>query len=149
MALKQQIDQDLKTAMLSGNKTLTTTLRGLKSAILNVEIAQGNRDMGLSESEIINVLSKESKKRQESAILYAQGGNPEREKLELEEKKVIDDYLPAQMSESELVELINDAIDKLGKDTTKMGQIIGFVKQKAGVAADGAAIARLVKEKLQ
>ena len=67
MSVKQQIDQDLKTAMLGGDKTLTMTLRGLKSSILNAEIEQGKRESGLSDDESINVLSKEAKKRQESA----------------------------------------------------------------------------------
>ncbi len=149
MALKQQIDQDLKAAMLSGDKTLTTTLRGLKSAILNIEIAQGSRESGLSEADLITVLSKESKKRQESADLYAQGGNDERKQLELEEKRVIDKYLPDQMSEVELGKVVDGIITQMGKDPSKMGQIIGAAKQKAGAGADGATIAKLVKEKLQ
>jgi uncharacterized protein YqeY len=150
MALKQQIDQDLKAAMLAGDKTLTTTLRGLKSAILNMEIAQGSRDSGLSEVDTINVLAKESKKRQESADLYVQGGNQERADAELQEKSVIERYLPRQISEEDLIKLINQAITDMGANSPQqMGQVIGAVKQKAGASADGGTIARLVKEKLQ
>jgi uncharacterized protein YqeY len=72
---KQQIDADLKTAMLAGDKTLVTTLRGLKSAILYVEVAENAREKGLPEDAVVAILQKEAKKRQESADLYLQGGN--------------------------------------------------------------------------
>lgn len=148
MSLKEQIDQDLKQAMLAGNKTLTETLRGLKSAILNAEIYQDSREQGLSDDEIASVLSKEAKKRQESADLYQQGGSQERAQAELDEKTVIEKYLPEKLSDDELSVLIDGVIKDIGKDPTKMGQIIGAAKHKAGVGAEGSTIARLVKEKL-
>src|SRR3989344_3869308 len=128
MSLKQQIDQDLKQAMLAGDKMLVSTLRGLKSSILNEEVA---------------------KKRQESADLFKQGGNDEKASQEQAEKEVINNYLPEQMSEEDLAGLVDVAIASMGKDPAKMGQIIGAVKQKAGAGADGAAIASLVKQRLQ
>jgi len=135
--------------MLAGDKTLTTTLRGLKSAILYSEVAKGSRDQGLSDPEIIDVLTKESKKRQESADLFAQGGNIEKQQAELAEKAVIDKYLPDQMSDDDLGVLVDGAIKQLGVDNIKdMGKVIGAVKQKAGQSADGGKIAKLVKEKL-
>lgn len=149
MNLKQRIDQDLKQAMLGGDKTLTTTLRGLKSAILYVEVAQGSRDQGLSDDEIVRVLQKEAKKRQESADLYRQGGNEAKAAAELDEKTVIERYLPAKMSQEELTALVDAVVAEVGRDKANMGRIIGAVKQKAGAAADGAVIAGLVKERLQ
>ena len=150
MAIKQQIDQDLKQALLAGDKTLVTTLRGLKSAILNVEIAKGSRDNGLTDQETMDVLAKEAKQRQESADLYEKGGNQERVKAELQEKSVIKNYLPKQLTEDELVKLIDQTVKELGADSMQqMGPVIGVVKKKAGVTADGTAIARMVKEKLQ
>lgn len=149
MSLKEKIDQDLKQAMLAGDKTLVTTLRGLKSVILNEEVAKGLRSDGLPDEEIIGLFVKEAKKREESADLYRQGGNGEKEQAELAEKVVIEQYLPEQMSEDELGRLVDEVMSQIGKEPSKMGQIIGSVKQKAGSAADGATIARLVKEKLQ
>jgi uncharacterized protein YqeY len=149
MSLKQQIDSDIKQAMLAGNKTLVTTLRGLKSSILNEEVAKGVRDKGLSDEDITTLFVKEAKKRQESADLYKQGGNIDKAAAELAEKELIEKYLPEQMSEEELSVLVDEAIEQTGNDPAKMGQIIGAVKQKAGASADGAVIARLVKEKLQ
>lgn len=147
--LKAQIDQDLKAALLAGNKVLVTTLRGLKSAILYVEVAQGARDKGLSDDEIIAVLAKEAKKRQESADLYRQGGSPERAEAELAEKAVIEHYLPKQLDDQELAKLVDEAIAEVGASGPQaMGQVIGVVKQKAGASADGARIATLVRERL-
>ncbi len=149
MGIKATIDQDLKAAMLGGDKTLATTLRGLKAAILNVEIAEGKRDTGLSEDTVISLLQKEAKKRQESADLYEQGGSIEKRDAELSEKVIIEQYLPAQLSEAEITQLVDEAIQATGASGMQaMGQVIGAVKAKTGASADGAVIARLVKEKL-
>jgi uncharacterized protein len=147
--LKQQIEQDIKTAMLAGDKTLVTTLRGLKSAILYVEVAQGTRDSGLPDAEIINLFAKEAKKRQESADLYKQGGNLERAEAELKEKEIIEQYLPKQLSDDELKAIIEEVVGSM-QDVTpaQMGQIIGAVKAKTAGSADGAKIASLVKERI-
>ena len=149
MSLKTRIDQDIKTAMLAGDKVLVTTLRGLKSAILNVEVAEGKREEGLGDDAIISVFQKEAKKRQESADLYQQGGNAEKQAAELEEKRVIEAYLPEQLSEEEISSIIDEVIAATGANGMQaMGQVIGAVKQKTGAAADGGTIARIVKEKL-
>ena len=149
MSLKQQIDADIKQAMLAGDKTLVTTLRGLKSAILNVEVAENKRDTGLSDEEVISVLQKEAKKRVESAELYTQGGNSNKAEAELSEKAIIDKYLPALMSEAEIVQLIDQAMLALGANNPQqMGQVIGKVKAETKGTADGATIARLVRERL-
>lgn len=149
MSLKVTLEQDIKTAMLAGDKTLVTTLRGLKSAILYVEVAEGKRDDGLSDNDIIKVFQKEAKKRQESADLYAQGGNTDKQSAELAEKTVIEKYLPAQLSEQELSVIIDDVIATTNATGMQaMGQVMGAVKARAGAAADGSTIARLVKERL-
>lgn len=148
MGLKSDIEADLKTAMLAGDKTLVTTLRGLKSAILNVEVAKGLREQGLPDNEIVDLLAKEAKKRQESADLYVQGNSQERADAELAEKRVIEKYLPAQLGEDEVKAAIDEVVSSLGDITPQqMGQVIGAVKAKLGAAADGATIARLVKER--
>lgn len=149
MSTKQQIDADLKTAMLAGDKTLVTTLRGLKAAILNAEVAEGARETGLPEDKVVALLQKEAKRRQESADMYVQGGRPEKAEAEEAELAVIEKYLPAKMSDKEILALIEEAISATGaSDMQQMGQVIGAVKAKAGAAADGAVIARLVKERL-
>lgn len=149
MSVKQTIDADLKTAMLAGDKTLVTTLRGLKSAILYVEVAENARDEGLPDDTVISILQKEAKKRQESADLFAQGGNTEKQQAELEEKRVIEKYLPKQVSEDEIKALVDEVVAATGASGMQaMGQVIGAVKAKAGASADGSVVARLVKERL-
>lgn len=149
MTIKEQIEKDIKQAMLAGDKTLVTTLRGIKSAILYAEVAAGSRDQGLDDQTVTTLLQKEAKKRQESSELYAQGGNSEKAAAELAEKEVIAKYLPAQMSEEEIKDLVVAKAQELGLGSpAQMGQLIGAVKQVAGAAADGALIARLAKEQL-
>lgn len=147
--IKQQIDKDLKTALLGGDKDRVMTLRGLKSAILYEEVAKGLREQGLSDDAIIAILAKEAKKRQESADLFIQGGSATRAAAELSEKKVIEEYLPAQLSEDELKQVVESAVVSTGATSMQqMGQVIAAVKKKTQGAADGAHIAQLVKERL-
>jgi len=147
MTIKEQIEADLKTAMLAGEKDLATTLRGLKAAVLNVEIAENKRDTGLGDEEVTNLFVKEAKKRQESADLFTRGGNAEKAAHELGEKKIIEKYLPEQMDAEALKNLVEAAITETGAATMQdMGKVIGLVKQRAGTAADGGRIAACVKE---
>src|SRR5437870_5728591 len=100
--LENKLEQDIKDALLAGNSQKVTTLRTLKSALLNVKVAEGKRESGLSDDEVIAIFSKEAKKRQESADLYQQGGDATRAAAELTEKAIIEEYLPAQLSEAEV-----------------------------------------------
>lgn len=149
--LKQRINQDLKTAMLAGDKVLVTMLRGLKSAILYVEVAKGVRDSGgLSDAEIQEILSKESKKRQESADLYALGKDEARTTAELSEKAIIDAYLPKQMSTEDLQKVVDEVLSTENITEKKdMGRAITLIKAKTAGTADGSLIAQLVKAKLK
>lgn len=149
MDLENRINQDLKAALLGGDKVTVETLRGLKAALLSVKVEQGKRDSGLTDDEVITILSKEAKKRQESADLFKQGGNQEKAAAELIEKALIETYLPAQLSEDEIVKLVDEAITATAASGPQaMGQVIGAVKAKAGASADGAVIARIAKERL-
>jgi len=147
--VQEQIEKDLKQALLSGDKAKAETLRGLKSALLNEAISQNARETGLSDEQIQKVLAKESKKRQEAADLYKQGGAAERAGVELAEKTIIGAYLPEQMGEDEVAKIVDEEIAKAGRPAMQdMGRIIGAVRARAGGQADGALIAKLVKEKL-
>jgi uncharacterized protein YqeY len=147
--IEQKLEEDIKTALLAGEKETAMTLRGLKSSLLNVKVAEGKRDEGLTDDEVIAIFGKESKKRQESADLYRQGNSPEREAAELREKVIIDAYLPAQLDEAEIAQAVDAAIAQTGATDIKgMGQVIGLVKAKLGASADGSIIARLAKERL-
>lgn len=147
--LKQRIEQDLKTAMLGGDKQTVATLRGLKSVILYAEVAKGVRDEGLGDEEITALLVKEAKKRQESADLYKKGGSADRAENELAEKTIIEAYLPKQLSDNELRKIVDGVINSESQPSMQnIGQIIAKVKQETKGAADGARIAQFVKERL-
>lgn len=147
--LEDRLNQDLKSALLAGDKTLATTLRGLKSSLLYAKIAGQSRDIAMPDGEVIAVLQKEAKKRQESAELYLKGGNQERAEAELAEKAVIEKYLPQQLSAEEITAKVDEAISSLGGvAVAQMGPVIAQVKQATAGAADGALIARIVRERL-
>ena len=149
MALKEQIQNDLKAALLGGNRFEADVLRNLKAAILNEEVAQGKRDEGLSDAEIEKIVAREVKKRAESTKLYEDNGRPELAEVEKNEAAVIEKYLPTQLSEDELRTMVQEIIAGMGDvSMQQMGQVIGAVKAKAGNAADGALVARIVKEQL-
>ena len=148
--LKQQIEKDLKEALLGGQKDRATTLRGLKSVILYAEVATGSREQGLSDEQIIQLFAKEAKKRQESADFYIKGGSQERADAELAEKKIIESYLPEQLSDEDLVKVIDEVVRSFDAVSPQvMGQVIGKVKQATEGRADGGRIAQLVKERLK
>jgi len=147
--LEERIEQDIKVALLAGQKDKATTLRGLKAVILNAKVASGTRGSGLGDEEVQALLAKQAKQRQESADLYIQGGNQAKADQELAEKELIESYLPKQLSEDEINALIDEAIASTGATGLQgMGQVIGQVKAKAGASADGSVVARLVKAKL-
>jgi len=147
--LKGQIDQDIKKALLIKDQETLNVLRGLKSAILYVEVAKNSRENGLDDNSILEVLNKESKKRKESADLYIQGGNQEKAEAELREKAIIDSYLPEQLTDEEIDKIVDETINQVSNlSMADMGKIIGMVKGKIGPAGDGSKIALMVKEKL-
>ena len=150
MALKEQIDNDLKAALLGGNRFVADNLRNLKAAILNEEVATGRRDDGLADAEIEGVIAREVKKRGESKTLYEQNDRPELAENEQKEIDILAVYLPKQLTEDEIQVVIDGVLVSLGNvDMKAMGQVIGAVKAKCGTAADGATVARLVKTTLQ
>jgi uncharacterized protein YqeY len=125
-------------------------LRGLKSSLLYAKVAnKTSRDEAMPDEEVVALLAREAKKRQESADLYKQGGSNDRAEAELQEKAIITEYLPTQLSEEELVKLVEATIAAMrAEGPNQIGQVIGKVKQQAGASADGAIVARLVKERL-
>jgi len=148
MALKQQIDADVKTALLAGKREQAEVLRGLKSAILYEEVAQKKRDPGLSDAEIQQVVARECKKRDEAAELYEKGNRPESAAKERREKTVLSAYLPQQLSDEALQQVVAAAISEAGEGA-HVGKVIGAVKQKVGNQAEGARVAAAVQKALQ
>lgn len=149
MALKQRIQDDLKAALLGGDRFVGETLRNLKAAILNEEVAQNKRDEGLDEATVEQVIAREVKKRNESIKLYIQGDRADLAEAEQKEIDVIKPYLPQQLSEAETQAIVDEVIQITGATTmADMGKTIGAVKSKVGNTADGALVAQLVKKAL-
>jgi len=149
LALAETIQNDLKAALLSGDRFKGDVLRGLKAAILNEEVALGKRDTGLPDDEIEKIVAKEVKKRQESIRLYEENGRPELAATEKEEIAVLETYLPKQLSEAEITDIVTATIDEMGATGMQsMGMVIKAVKDKVGNTADGATVATIVKSKL-
>lgn len=150
MSLKERINNDLKTALLGGNRFKGEVLRGLKSVILNEEVAQQKRETGLADETIEQLVAREIKKRNESATIYDGANRPELSENERAEAKILADYLPTQLSEAEILAVVTKTIADLGvSGLSAMGQVIGAVKKELGNSADGALIAQLVKKALQ
>lgn len=148
--ITEQIAQDLKQALLAGDTERVTVLRGLKTAITYAEVAMGKKGVGLSDEEILGIFQKEVKKRQDSVDAYTKAGSPERAEQEAREQAIIQKYLPQQLSEAAVSELIDAAIVATGASSVRdMGRVISVVKQKAGASADGSMIARLAKQRLE
>lgn len=139
----------MKAALLGGDRFRGDVLRNLKAAILNEEVASGKRDIGLDDSEIEKIIAKEVKKRQESIRLYEENGRPELAEAEKQEAAVLEAYLPAQLSEVEVTEIVTQTIDEMGATGAQsMGMVMKAVKEKVGNTADGSLIAQIVKAKL-
>lgn len=143
--LKEQINADLKTAMLARNAFETTVLRGLKASILDEEVKLGKREEGLNNDEIETLVAREVKKRKEAASLL----DEERAENELKEAEILSKYLPEMASEDEIRAAVKAEISAMDEVSIKqMGAIIGKMKAKFGNSADGAVLARIVKEEL-
>jgi len=149
MALKEEINNDLKAALLGGNRFDSEVLRGLKAVILNEEVAKGLRDEGLSDDSIQQIIIREIKKRNDSADIYKNASRPELAENELNELAVMSKYLPKQLSEAEIKAVVDRIVAEFGgKDTCQIGQVIGATKKELGNFADGSIIAKLVKNSL-
>lgn len=152
----QQIESDLKDAIKAKNQIAADTLRGLKTRIQNEQIAKMSRGAGaiaggkdLSEEEIILLVRSEVKRRKEAAESFKTGGRAEMADKELREAGILEKYLPAQMTQDQLFALLDNVIAEGGFTAEDFGKAMAMAKAKAGSAAEGAVIAKLLKEKLK
>jgi uncharacterized protein len=146
MSLKEQIDADIKKAMLGQKKDELRALRGIKSLILLAETEKGV-ESGINVNTEMQLLTKAAKQRKESLEIYTKQGREDLAKIERDELDVINRYLPKQMPETELKEEITSIIRQVGAQGLKdMGKVMGEVTKKLAGKADGKTIAELVKK---
>ena len=134
--------------MKAGNDIAKSTIRMALSAITNAEVA-GDEAVELTDDQVIKVLQSEVKKRQESAEVYEQAGRTDAATKERAEAEVLSVYLPAAMSQEELVAVVQEEVARAGVQGMKaMGAVVKAVRERVGSGADGSKIADLVKAAL-
>jgi uncharacterized protein YqeY len=147
-SLKQQLRDDLHSAMRDHDELRTATIRMVLTAITNEEVA-GKVARELSDDEVQAVLRREAKKRREAATAYADGGRPERAERESAELGVVEAYLPAQLDDAELVEVVRAAIAETGADGMKaMGAVMKAVQPRIAGRAEGGRVSAEVRRQL-
>jgi|SRR3989344_4044329 len=148
MGLKEQLNNDLKTALKSGEQFRTGVLRLLSAALHNKEIEKHSRSASdvLTEDEIIQVLTSEAKKRKEAIGIFRKGERPDLADKEGEELLIIQNYLPAQLTDAETEKAVDEILKNTGvKD---FGQAMKAVMKDLQGKADAKMIGDLVKKKL-
>jgi uncharacterized protein YqeY len=148
MGLKETLKTDLTEAIRSSNKVVSGTIRMVLTAITNEEVS-GKEARVLTDDEIITVLSREGKKRREAAEEFAKAGRADKAAEEKAEGEVIAKYLPAQLSEDDIKNLIAAAVSSTGAvGPGDMGKVMGAIKPQIAGKADGALVSSLVKAAL-
>lgn len=139
------LNKQITDAMKAKDSIRVSTLKLLFSEIHNYQIDHPN----MTEDEELGVVKKEAKKRKDSIEIYTKANALEKAEAESEELKILQEYLPAETSDSDLEKFVSEAIvETKAKDIKDMGKVIGVVMKKSGGNADGAKVAQLVKEKL-
>ena len=148
MTLREKINEQFNTALRSKDKTLVSTFRLILAAIKERDIANrsGGKKEEIKDPEIIKVLRKMKKQRQESADLYKKGGRQELLEVEEAEIKIIDTFLPKQLNEEETKKICKEVIESVGASSAKdMGKIMGQLKQKYSDSIDFSKVNTIVK----
>ncbi|RVX46466.1 hypothetical protein EDD27_9355 [Nonomuraea polychroma] len=147
-ALKDKLKADLTASLKSRDEVRLRTIR-MALAAVNVEEVAGKEARELSDDEIIKVLTKEAKKRREAAEAFSNAGRAEQAQAELDEQAVLEEYLPAQLSDEELVQLVDAAIAEVGASGPQaMGQVMKAVNPKVAGRAEGGRVAATVRARL-
>ena len=141
MSVLEQVQADVRTAMKAGDRGRAGALRMIVDSL--------QKDAKLGDGDEVAVLQRERKKRAEAADAYAEAGRDEQAGAERFEAELIDGYLPAQLSDEELGELVDAAIGETGADEQKqMGQVMSALMPKVGGRADGKRVSAAVRERL-
>jgi uncharacterized protein YqeY len=146
MSLKNQITEDMKSAMKAGDKDRLKTVRLIMAAIKQVEVDQR---VELDDAGVLSVLDKMVKQRRDSVTQFENGGRDDLAAIEKAEIEVLAEYLPEQLSAEELAALVDEVIAATGAEGMRdMGKVMGQIKAKAAGRADMGAVSATVKERL-
>lgn len=145
MQLEEQINADIKTAMLAKDAPRLEALRAIKSVVLLLKTSSE----GLTEESAVKALQKEAKKRRETADIYTTQNRPELAEVEVFQASVIESYLPKQMSEDEVRAVLQTIISETGASSpADMGKVMGAATKQLAGKADGKMISSIVKDLL-
>lgn len=148
MSLFDQVSEDIKKAMLAKDKVALDALRGIKKEFLEAKTAKGG-DGELHDDKALQILQKMVKQRKESAQMYVDANRPELAEDELAQCKIIEQYLPAMMSEEELTAALKEIIAQVGATSPQdMGKVMGVATKQLAGKAEGKAINLKVRELL-
>ena len=148
MPLHEQIDRDIKAAMLARDKDRLNVLRAIKSAIL-LELTKEGGDGGVTDEAGLKILQKLHKQRTEAAAIYHEQGRADLAAEDDAQAKIIEAYLPARMSDADMLSAVKSALEEIGaKSMADMGRAMKAVNEKLAGKADGGAVAAAVKKLL-
>ncbi|MCR4277596.1 MAG: GatB/YqeY domain-containing protein [Candidatus Berkelbacteria bacterium] len=146
MALIEQIETELTTALKSGNNFSRDTLRLLKSSIKNAEIEAGQ---ALSDEQVVSLIQKEVKKRIEAETLFKQANKPDLAANEASEAELLKKYLPEQMSEEGIKAVIAEYLSSNPTDISQMGTAMGALSSKLKGQADMGLVSKILRDQIQ
>tara|TARA_R100001369_G_scaffold39174_1_gene65225 strand:+ start:2016 stop:2465 length:450 start_codon:yes stop_codon:yes gene_type:complete len=148
MSLSADVMTKMKEAMKAKDQNSLTSLRAIKSALLLAQTETGSKEE-ISEEQELKMLQKLVKQRKDSAAIYLEQGREDLAAPELEQAKVIESFLPEQMSEDEIAKVVEDIIAKTGASSmADMGKVMGMASGQLSGKADGKTISTIVKSKL-
>ena len=147
--LENQIQSDIKAAMIAKDAVALTSIRAIKAAILLAKTSEGGAKESLEDEEVIKIIGKLVKQRKESAAIYSQQNREDLAQNELAEAKVMEKYLPKSLSEEEVEAAVKEIIAQSGASSmADMGKVMGVATKKLAGAADGRVISTIVKKLL-
>ena len=150
MSLEKKIEEKLNESLKNKDKTVFPTLRLILSAIKDFKIASKVREGSLKDQEIISILKKMNKQRNDSCEAYKKAGRDDLLKKEQDEIAIINNFLPKQMNEEETKKICQKVIESVGATSVKdMGKIMGVLKKEYGDVLDFSKVSNLIKEILK
>ena len=150
MSLEKKIEEKLKESLKNKDKTVFPTLRLIISAIKDFKIASKVREGSLKDQEIISILKKMNKQRNDSCVAYKKAGREDLFKREQDEISIINNFLPKQMNEEETKNICKKVIENLGANSIKdMGKVMAVLKKDYGDVLDFSRVSNFIKEFLK
>lgn len=147
--LKQKLKEELKQSMLARDEIKTSTLRMLLSAINYYEIQKRGAGYEATDEDVISVIQKEVKQRKDSIEQFRSGGRVDLAQKEQKELEILQKYLPQQLGEDEISEIVDEAIRQTGSTSPQdIGKVMGIIMPKIKGKADGAVVSKIVQERL-